>query len=161
MKMIRLVCIIALLLWLDLGTKWWMEAYLKLGQSVPVIPECLSWKLIHNTGVSFGLFSGYTLILIGIQLILVLTIVFVYKNFQPKSFLCWFGFALLLSGSIGNLIDRIRFGYVIDFISFRWWPAIFNIADIEIRTGALLLVYQYLTQKIQWTAPITKKATLS
>jgi hypothetical protein len=51
-----------------------------------------------------------------------------------------------------TLIDRIRFGYVINFISFRWWPAIFNIADMEIRTGASMLLFFYLTRKIQWTA---------
>lgn len=148
MKLIRLVGMIGLLLWLDLGTKWWMETYLKLGQLAPVIPEWLSWKLIHNAGVSFGLFSGYTPILIGIQFILTLVIVFAYKNFKPKSFFMQLGFALLISGAIGNLIDRIRFGYVIDFISFRWWPAIFNIADMEIRTGALMLLFLYLTQKV-------------
>jgi signal peptidase II len=144
MKFIHLVGIICFLVGLDLGTKWYQETNLKLGQSVPVIPEWLSWKLIHNPGVSFGLFSGYTPILISVQFILVIVIIFAYKNFEPKSFYMQIGFALLISGAIGNLVDRIRFGYVIDFISFRWWPAIFNIADMEIRTGVLLLVILYL-----------------
>jgi signal peptidase II len=147
MKFIRIVGMISFLVWLDLGTKWYMETNLKLGQSVPVIPEWLSWKLIHNPGVSFGLFSGYTpILLISIQFILTLVIMLVYKNFEPKSFYMQIGFALLISGAIGNLVDRIRFGYVIDFISFRWWPAIFNIADMEIRTGMLLLVFLYLSR---------------
>jgi signal peptidase II len=58
------------------------------------------------------------------------------------------GFALLLSGALGNLIDRIWLGYVVDFIEFRWWPAIFNIADVEIRGGTLLLLVLYLTRHL-------------
>jgi signal peptidase II len=159
MKLVRLVGMISFLVWLDLGTKWHMETNLKLGQSVPVIPEWLSWKLIHNPGVSFGLFSGYTPILICVQFILTIVIMLAYKNFEPKSFYMQFGFALLISGAIGNLVDRIRFGYVIDFISFRWWPAIFNIADMEIRTGILLLVFLYLSRKILWNEGFKQKNT--
>jgi signal peptidase II len=56
MKIIQIVGVISFLLWLDLASKRWMETYLKIGQSVPVIPKWLSWELIHNTGVSFGFF---------------------------------------------------------------------------------------------------------
>lgn len=148
---------ISILLWLDIGSKRWMETNLKSGESVTVLPNYLSWELIHNSGVSFGLFSGYTSILIVIQLILILVIVITYWKFEPKPFLMQFSFALLISGAIGNLIDRIQFGYVIDFIYFRWWPAIFNIADIEIRIGALVLVFLYLTQKMNWKINENKK----
>lgn len=65
---------------------------------------------------------------------------------KKKSKFITLGFALLLAGALGNLIDRIQYGYVVDFISYRGWPAIFNIADVEIRTGFLLLLIYYLVK---------------
>jgi signal peptidase II len=127
-----------------------MEARLDLGESVPVIPGWLSWKLIHNEGASFGIFSGYTTVLIIISFFVILFIFHFYRKSEPKSLAVHLGFALLLSGALGNFIDRIRLFYVIDFIEIRWWPAIFNIADLEIRGGMFLLLYLYLTKRLKW-----------
>ena len=121
-----------------------MEANLFLGKEVDVIPNWISWELLHNPGASFGLLSGFPSLLVILQIIIILFIIFIYLRSHPKSFSVQLGFALIISGALGNLIDRISLGYVIDFISFRWWIAIFNIADVEIRTGALLLLYFYL-----------------
>lgn len=54
---------------------------------------------------------------------------------------------MILSGAVGNLVDRIAYGYVTDFIQFRWWPAIFNVADMEIRIGALMLLILFVTKR--------------
>jgi signal peptidase II len=140
----------AIFLLLDLGTKRWMEARFDIGEEMTVIPGWLSWKLIHNEGATFGIFSDYTLALIGISFFVVLLIIYLYKKGEPKSIAVNFGFALLLSGALGNFIDRILLQYVIDFIEFRWWPAIFNIADLEIRGGMLLLLYLYITKRLSW-----------
>jgi signal peptidase II len=160
MKIVQVVGIMSIFLWLDLGSKRWMNTNLELGQAVSVIPKWISWELLHNTGVSFGLFSGYTPILIVVQFVLTMAIVFTFINLQPKSILMQFGFVLLISGATGNLIDRVQLGYVIDFISFRWWPAIFNIADMEIRIGTLLLMFLYMTRKIKWKANEVKEPRL-
>jgi signal peptidase II len=140
----------AIFLLLDLGTKRWMEARFDIGQETTVIPGWLSWMLIHNEGATFGIFSDYTLALIGISFFLMLIIIYLYKKAEPKSLAVNLGFALLLSGALGNFIDRILLQYVIDFIEFRWWPAIFNIADLEIRGGMLLLLYLYITKRLSW-----------
>jgi signal peptidase II len=142
--------LIAIFLSFDIGTKRWMAAHLDLGDSVLVIPGWLSWKLIHNEGATFGIFSNYTGVLIGISFFVILFVFYLYWKSEPKSIAVQLGFALLLGGAIGNFIDRIWLLYVVDFIEIRWWPAIFNVADLEIRGGTLLLIYLYLTKRLKW-----------
>ncbi|MDO9573693.1 MAG: signal peptidase II, partial [Candidatus Contubernalis sp.] len=55
-----------------------------------------------------------------------------------------FGLTLIIAGALGNLIDRVRFGYVIDFLDFGFWP-VFNIADMALVVGAVFFIYQYIT----------------
>jgi signal peptidase II len=143
----------AIFLFVDLGTKRLMESQLALGESVSVIPGWLSWKLIHNQGATLGIFSEYTEVLIGISFFAILFIIYLYRKSQPKSAVVHLGFALLLSGALGNFIDRIWLLYVVDFIKVRWWPGIFNIADMEIRGGTLLLLFLYLNKRLSWENP--------
>jgi signal peptidase II len=139
--------LILLFFLVDFFTKRWAEYKLDLGQTTNVIPDWLTWNLVHNKGASFGIFSGYTSALVGIGLMAILFIFYLYRKSETKSFVVQISFALVLGGAIGNIVDRILLGYVIDFIEFRWWPAIFNIADIEIRVGTLLLFYLFLTKR--------------
>lgn len=131
----------------DFFTKRWAESKLNLGQTINFIPEWLTWNLIHNKGASFGILSGYTSFLIGIGVMAILFIFYLHRRSETKSFVVQISFALVIGGAIGNIVDRILLGYVIDFIEFRWWPAIFNIADIEIRVGTLLIFYLFLTKR--------------
>lgn len=140
---------ILIFLLLDLATKRWMDAQLHLGETMPVIPDWLSWTLIHNKGASFGIFSDYTSVLAAISLVAIILLIYLFRSTKPKTFVIQFGFALLLAGAIGNFIDRVWLGYVIDFIDFRWWPGIFNLADLEIRSGMLLLIVLYLSKRME------------
>lgn len=140
---------ILIFLLVDIGTKQWMAAQLNLGETKTVIPDWLSWTLIHNKGASFASFSDYTSVLAAISFIAILLIVYLYRYTKPKTIIVQFGYALLLAGAIGNFIDRVRLGYVIDFIDFRWWPGIFNMADLEIRSGMLLLIVLYLSKRME------------
>jgi signal peptidase II len=142
--MFRFFPILIFFLILDLLTKRYFETHYDIGETKIVFPQRLSWHLIHNPGASFGFLSGFTVLLIIVQLVAILLIFIIYFKIENKGNLISLGFALLLGGAFGNFIDRVQYGYVIDFISFRWWPAIFNIADIEIRTGSLLLIVCYL-----------------
>jgi signal peptidase II len=132
---------------LDLWTKQLAITHLNYAQPVPVLPG-LNWTLVHNHGAAFSFLSDaggwqrwlFTALAIGISLLLL-----TWLRKEPRS--DWrqcLPFALIISGAIGNLIDRIRFGYVIDFIDVYWrqshWPA-FNIADSCISVGAVLLVF--------------------
>jgi signal peptidase II len=101
-----------------------------------------------NTGAAFGLFQGYSLVLaivaiVGAVLLLTYAL-FIHHRFSPlNNLLAWTVLGLILGGIVGNLIDRLRFGGVTDFISVGWWPA-FNIADSAIVVGAVLLACSLL-----------------
>lgn len=115
--------IFIVLLSLDQLSKEWAESSLRLGERVD-----FGFSLSHNDGIVFGLDLPMPAIYIIIAGILGLGTFLVIKN---KLWInSWYlaGFALILAGAIGNLIDRIRFGYVVDFIQIYWWPT-FNLAD--------------------------------
>ncbi len=93
-------------------------------------------EMVHNTGVSFSLFTGrgwLVTLMVGIVVLAVLVAFFTL----PRRFSI--PLALLLGGSLSNLIDRFRFGYVVDFVAVYWWPR-FNVADLAIIAGAALVV---------------------
>ena len=90
----------------------------------------------ENTGTAFSLFPGLNTILIVIGLIILILLIYFY--FKTKN-LIQLSLLLIISGTIGNLIDRIFFGYVRDFIDFKIWP-IFNIADSLIVIGVILIL---------------------
>lgn len=141
--------LIMIFLFIDLLTKRWAEMYLILGEKVPILPPWLNFELLHNSGASFGFLSGYTNILIVIQILGIGLLIYFYYTVNPVSMLTRLGFALMISGALGNFVDRLLLHFVIDFISISWYPAIFNIADLEIRGGALLLLFLYLTRKFK------------
>lgn len=98
-------------------------------------------KLVHvrNTGVAFSLFSGGgTLVLVFTLLALALLVG--YLTMRPDRHLLWLPTGMLVGGAIGNLIDRISSGAVIDFIKLPAWPA-FNVADMSITFGVLVLLW--------------------
>lgn len=134
---------------LDQWTKSWVRDNLSLGESLPQIG---SVRLTHitNTGSVFGLFSDQTVVLIIATLLILLLVPFfihyILTN-HPSSVtrLGTVSLGLILGGATGNLIDRLRFGYVTDFIDVRlWadfhWPA-FNLADTSIVIGTLVFIY--------------------
>ena len=104
---------------------------------------------IHNTGAAFGLFQGQSFLLsiiamVGIAVFLVYAFV-IYRGFpfldnMPNRV----ALGLVLGGTVGNLIDRLRLGYVTDFIDFGFWPA-FNIADSAVTVGVILFAYSLLS----------------
>lgn len=127
---------------LDRISKNFFSNLLQLGESLPIIRNVLHMTLIHNTGIAFGLFKdkGFVFILIAVIAVILLVVnIFYYRqNNEVLSRTYILGFSLILGGAIGNLIDRVIYGYVIDFIDFRIWP-VFNIADSAITIGAVLI----------------------
>lgn len=97
-----------------------------------------------NTGAAFSLFQGYTLILTIISIIVILLILIIYKKTSELKY----SLALMLGGAVGNLIDRILFGYVRDFIDLGFWP-VFNIADMSSTIGVIILIYFTIFSKNQ------------
>lgn len=126
---------------LDQATKWWMLQRLALGESVPVLPGIFHLTLIRNPGIAFGLFARQGGVMLGVALLLIAALLVTMKS-KPSAWppaIPW-AMGLLLGGALGNLVDRVRFGAVVDFLDFRIWP-VFNVADSGITIGAALMLW--------------------
>ncbi len=127
---------------LDRLTKIFFSNLLDLGESIPVIRGFFHMSMVHNTGIAFGFFKDQGIVFVIVPIIAIILLIFnVYYYRQNKEVISRgyiLAFSLILGGAIGNLIDRIFFGYVIDFIDFRVFP-VFNIADSAITIGAVII----------------------
>jgi signal peptidase II len=131
----------------DQLSKLWIRSNLLEGQS---LFEAGIFRIIRvqNTGAAFGLFQGQSFILTIIAFVGVVALLLYVRLFNRRSSLLdnmlgRIAIGLILGGAIGNLIDRLRFGGVTDFISIGWWPA-FNIADPALVVGVILFAYSLL-----------------
>jgi len=138
---------IAVIFFFDQLTKVLITQALSLHQSVPLIKGVLHLTLVRNRGAAFGIFKDQAPLFILTSLIAIILISVQLKKDKLKIFSIYtLSLSLILAGALGNLADRLLFGYVIDFIDFRIWP-VFNIADSAITIGAILLGYSVLTSK--------------
>ena len=118
-----------------------------LGQSIPVVNGIFHITLVINSGTAFGLFknlSYFFTLFSSLAVIIVTYIIFFSSKNLPRPY--YLALSLILAGATGNLIDRIKFGNVIDFLDFRIWP-VFNFADTAITIGVILLIFQMLFDK--------------
>jgi signal peptidase II len=132
---------------IDQITKYYALTLLSPAASRPVIDGVFHYTLVFNTGTAFGLFKDMTFVFIGIT-VGVCSCVFVALFGSRGRTLPYpevVALACILGGALGNLIDRIRFGYVVDFLDFRVWP-VFNVADSAITCGAALLIVSVIRQ---------------
>lgn len=137
----------ALVLGLDRATKQAVLAWLPFGHpSVDVIPGVLQFTHVRNPGTAFGLLQGTGPMLGLLAVVAAVFIVGYWLRLQRQGRTRgpWLavGLAMPLGGAIGNLIDRMVYGQVIDFIDFGWWP-VFNVADIGITCGAAMAGYYF------------------
>ena len=155
----------AVIVIVDQATKALVRARLPEHSSVPVVPGFLDFTHVRNTGAAFGLFasvdSSIKAILLNSVAVVVFLIVSAYAlRSSHKSVRLQVGLALILGGAVGNLMDRVRFGYVVDFLDFavsgHHWPA-FNVADSAICIGVGLLFLDMLRNEEE-PAPRTDTA---
>lgn len=129
---------------LDQFTKFLVISRLSLNQSVPVLRGILHITRVHNRGAAFGILKDQLGLFILASLF---AIALIYSNLKNTGFkkepVYSASLSLILAGAVGNLIDRLRLGYVVDFIDFRIWP-VFNVADSAITVGAILLGYSIM-----------------
>jgi len=140
---------------LDQISKWWIANYLEPHQILSVIPGFFDLVLVQNRGMAFGIFGqsgpgfSFCLLLGAILAAIVVIFFFFYWTRKNQKWLTM-GLALILGGAVGNLVDRIRFGYVIDFLDFYvkayHWPA-FNLADSAVTIGTLWLLLNLILGK--------------
>lgn len=129
---------------LDQLTKFLFSSLLRPGESLPLINKIFHFTLVHNTGIAFGLFRGNGFVFFIVPAIAIGLLsynIYYYHKTGELDQVYIFAFSLILGGAIGNLIDRITAGYVIDFIDFRIWP-VFNIADSAITIGACIIFFK-------------------
>jgi len=133
----------ALIVGSDQATKLLIRASLAPAQSVPILSPVLHLTYVQNTGAAFGLFRGYPGVFVVLALLVAAWIVRELGRTRPTGWEVQASLGLILGGAVGNLIDRVRFGYVVDFIDLRVWP-VFNVADASITIGVSLLLIQQL-----------------
>ena len=112
----------------------------KFGESVPVIKDVFHFTYHGNTGMAFGMLADNKALLIGIcALVLAVMCVIIYKM-KPQSWLAKISFGMIIGGAVGNVFDRVAYGFVIDFLDFCLinYP-VFNVADCFVVVGAILL----------------------
>jgi len=136
----------------DQITKWWALRGLRFGEALPVIPGFFSLTLVMNPGLAFGMLGGvpeafrWMVGLLSIGAVVILAVI--AARLMPTGG-AWTRLALglIFGGAAGNLIDRFRFGAVVDYLDFYWgayhWPA-FNVADSAISVGVTILAFRML-----------------
>jgi signal peptidase II len=130
---------------LDQVTKFLALKFLQLNTPVPLIKNFLNLTLVHNRGAAFGLFQNQLLLFVLVSFFAIALILYNLKN-KTNSTIFKFSLSLILGACIGNLIDRLRFGFVVDFLDLRFWP-VFNIADSVITIAALFLTWELCFKK--------------
>jgi len=131
------------ILLVDQGTKYLVLTNLAVWQSIPLVPGLVQFTHVQNPGAAFGLLADWTWLFILVTLTVVGAAIFLNRHILNLDWQFQAALALEVGGAIGNLIDRVRFGHVVDFIDILVWP-VFNIADMAIVGGALLLGYKLL-----------------
>jgi len=139
--------IVSVILLLDRLTKLLVEKELNLNSSFPLIKGVFYVSLLHNRGAAFGFLKNQLPLFIVTSLIAIILIWRALKsNKYSKTYTI--ALSLILGGALGNLIDRLLYGYVIDFLDFRVWP-VFNVADSAITIGAVILGWSIIFNKEQ------------
>lgn len=140
---------------LDQLTKWQVTSSMRLHESIPIIPDLFSLTYIRNSGAAFGILAGshagFRMVFFGLTSVLALALLgTIYVRLSPSDRLGQGSVAAIFGGAIGNLIDRIRGGEVIDFLDFslmgHHWPA-FNVADSAITIGVTFLIVHFFKSK--------------
>lgn len=136
----------------DQLVKWLVQGRLTLGQSVPVVPGFLQLTRVHNTGAAFGFLNDIDFPMKSLALLVLSTaalgaLALYAAQLGPDERLTRLGLACVIGGAIGNLIDRVRVGYVLDFVDAYWngwhfWA--FNVADAAITVGVGLMILDLL-----------------
>ena len=133
------ICVVLL----DQASKEWVRGAFSLHESVPVIPGFFHLTYIRNTGAAWGMFSGQNLALAVLAFAMLVALVLFRRQFLPPGRVHRVALGLLCGGIVGNLFDRLRLDYVVDFLDFfhRGWhfPA-FNVADSAICIGVAIYV---------------------
>lgn len=136
--------LLILLVSLDQISKLKIVEIFREGDTFPVIGNLLNLTYVRNHGIAFGMFQGHIreISLVAIVAILVIAYIMI-KRLKPEEVISKYAYTFILAGAIGNMIDRIQRGFVVDFIDFRGiWQFVFNLADVWINIGVILIILE-------------------
>lgn len=145
----------------DQVTKLWIVQSMRLHESIPIVPNLFSLTYIRNPGAAFGLLAGssnaFRMVFFGVTSLFALALLgTILFRLPEKDWIGQVSIAGILGGAIGNLIDRLRFGEVIDFLDVYvesyHWPA-FNVADSAISVGVVCLIIHFAFERKETTLP--------
>lgn len=139
----RLFCIVAVVVVLDQLSKYLVASTMDVGQSISLIKDFLSITYVRNPGAAFGMLPYRTVFLIIVTLFVMGLIIYFYRVLPAGYTLLRLGMALQLGGALGNLIDRVRNVSVVDFIDLKFFPPVFNLADMSIVIGVILFLFAF------------------
>lgn len=126
---------------LDQISKMRVESSMLLGESIPIIEKFFYITYALNPGAAFGILPNQRVFFLLIGIVLLVGFAIFYPRIKKTEKLFKIGIIMGVSGSVGNLIDRIQTGNVIDFLDFKIWRAIFNVADVAIVVGMFIIFY--------------------
>lgn len=138
-----MIILTLIFLLLDIVSKVLVSKYIVLEKSIKIINDFFYITYVRNTGVAWSMFSSKTILVLLVSSFIILGIILYIYNNRPKNKLEKLAYSMILGGAIGNFVDRIIYGYVIDFIDikiFGYDYPIFNLADSFIVIGVILLV---------------------
>jgi signal peptidase II len=152
-KITMLILILSLsLVVLDQFTKHLIRSNMMIGDMIPVIPSFFSITYIRNTGAAWGMLSGLNSLLIALSVVMLTVLIIFRRSFITDTLIHKIAAGLMLAGIIGNMIDRVRLSYVVDFLHFyigkHQFPS-FNVADSAICIGVTLYIISQLFEKKQ------------
>jgi signal peptidase II len=135
-------------LWADQYSKRLVVSSFLPGESRFVIPQFLKWTYERNVHGAFGLFGNNAVLLIAMAIVVLVLFWYSFREAAAHSLLVRIAFGMIVGGAIGNIVDRLHYGYVVDFIDFyRIWPNIFNVGDSCITVGVGLLLLSSLATR--------------
>ena len=128
---------------IDICSKLVVNKYLSINESIKIINNFINITHVRNTGVAWSLFNNQTILVLIVSIIVIIGIILYIKNNKPTNNVEKLSYSLILGGAIGNLIERLIYGYVTDFIDikiFNYNYPIFNLADTFIVIGVIFLI---------------------
>lgn len=140
MPILLLTAIATAVVIIDQWSKYFIQTHMLPGMSIPVIDNLFHITYVLNPGAAFGILENQRIFFIIIALFMLGLSAYFFTRIPDTFRLMRLGISLLAGGAVGNVIDRVQTGYVVDFFDFRIWP-VFNVADIAIVTGVGCVIY--------------------
>jgi signal peptidase II len=143
MDRIPYLLLTSILILLDRLAKWWASSSLTTGQPTPLLGQSIRLTRVHNVGGAFGIFPGSGELFLAVSGVVSVVLLVLLLASRVRGILARMGIAIVLAGAVGNLIDRLLYGFVLDFFEIRGFP-VFNLADACITVGAGLIILHVL-----------------